>query len=257
MRGRENQPVAEPLDALTGVGTEWWSRVVEGFSRVPAVDPDPAILLAVAAVAALLSIPRPIWRWFGLFVTFVHELGHAFAAAATGQRVKGIRLRFDHSGEMRSLGRGGFPAAWAGFWGYPVPAVVGMLLVLSAFNGWAGAALSAGALILLAALLFIRNAQGFLIAVGCAGVSVLLVWFAAPPAAGYVAMCTGIALLVGAARDWFNVVSVHTGRRRNLESSDAFILYRRTGIPAPVWLTGFAVVIAASAAAAVMAALPA
>ncbi|MDN3904291.1 M50 family metallopeptidase [Arthrobacter sp. YD2] len=243
------------MELLSGIGAEWWSRVLAGFSRVPAVEPDPAVLLAVAAAAALLSIPRATWRWFGLFVTFVHELGHAFAALMTGQMVKGIRLRFDHSGEMRSLGRGGFPAAWAGFWGYPVPAVVGAALILAAFNGWAGAALSVGALILLTALVFIRNGQGFLIAIACAAVSVLLVWFAAPKVAGYVAMCMGTALLVGAARDWLNVLAVHTKRRRNLESSDAYILYRRTGVPSAVWLTGFALVIAASLAAVLLAAV--
>ncbi|MCQ2000496.1 M50 family metallopeptidase [Arthrobacter zhaoxinii] len=243
--------MAEPLD----IAGEWWNRVLAGFDRVPAVDPDPLALLLIAGAAALLSIPRGTWRWFGLFVTFVHELGHAFAALTTGQVVKGIRLRFDHSGDMRSLGRGGFPAAWAGFWGYPVPAVVGAVLVLAGLSGWSGAALSLSALVLLAALLFIRNGQGLLIAFGCAGVSVLLVWFAAPPIAGYVAMGTGIALLVGAVRDWFNVLSVHTRRRRNLESSDAYILSRRTGVPAALWLAGFALVIAASLATAVFAAL--
>ncbi|MCC9145675.1 MULTISPECIES: M50 family metallopeptidase [unclassified Arthrobacter] len=241
--------MAEALD----VAAEWWSRVLAGFGRVPAVDPDARVLLLITAVAALLSIPRGTWRWFGLFVTFVHELGHAFAALMTGQVVKGIRLRFDHSGDMRSLGRGGFPAAWAGFWGYPVPAVVGTVLVLAALGGWSGAALSASALVLLGALLFIRNGQGFVIAFGCAGISVLLVWFAAPPVAGYVAMCTGIALLVGAVRDWVNLLGVHTRRRRNLESSDAYILSRRTGVPAVVWLAGFALVIAASLATAVLA----
>ncbi|MCC9177369.1 M50 family metallopeptidase [Arthrobacter sp. zg-Y750] len=240
--------------SLPGITSEWWSRVLEGFSRGPALDPAPAVLLLVVAAAALLSIPRSTWRWFGLFVTFVHELGHAFAALMTGQVVKGIRLRFDHSGDMRSLGRGGFPAAWAGFWGYPVPAVVGAGLILAALYGWAGTALSASALVLLAALLFIRNVQGFAIAFGSALVSVLLVWFSSPVTAGYAAVCTGVALLVGAVRDWLNVVRVHT-RRRNLESSDAFILARRTGIPAAVWLAGFALVIAAAAAAALYAAL--
>ena len=224
---------------MDSVASEWWSRVVEGFSRGPAVEPEPGILLLIAAAAALLSIPRATWRWFGLFVTFVHELGHAFAALMTGQRVTGIRLRFDHSGDMRSLGRGGFPAAWAGFWGYPVPAVVGAGLIAAALHGRAGAALSVSALVLLAALLFIRNVQGFAIALGCALVSVLLVWFSTPAAAGYVAMCTGIALLVGAVRDWFNVLSVHTRRRRNLEmlpSSSAAPEFRlRSGWPVSPW----------------------
>ena len=130
----------------------WLSKVADGFTRGEPLEVAWPVLLLIAAAAALLTMPRPVWRWFGLFVTFVHELGHAFAALLTGQVVKGIELRFDHSGQMRSMGRSRFAAAWTGFWGYPVPAVIGALLIWAAFNGWAGFALSAGALILLAAL---------------------------------------------------------------------------------------------------------
>ena len=54
----------------------------------------------------------------------------------------------------------------------------------------------------------------------------------------------------GAARDWWNLVSVHTGRRRELASSDAFILAQRTGVPAVLWLGAFAAVIGGCGAAA-------
>ncbi|MET4059639.1 hypothetical protein ABIB35_001171 [Arthrobacter sp. UYP6] len=236
---------------------EWFSKVADGFIRSAPLEVAWPVLLLITAAAALLTVPRPIWRWFGLFVTFVHELGHAFAALMTGQVVKGIELRFDHSGQMRSMGRSRFAAAWTGFWGYPVPAVVGAFLIWAAFNGWAGFALSSGALILLAALLFIRNAQGLVIALGCAGVSVLLVWFASPFAVSCITLGVGIALLAGAVRDWLNVLSVHTRRRRSLQSSDAFILYQRTGLPSAIWLTGFAAVIAASFTAALWWAWPA
>lgn len=240
------------MDAGTAgsIISTWFSKVADGFSRGAPLELPLPVLLLIAAAAALLTVPRPVWRWFGLFVTFVHELGHAFAALMTGQLVKGIQLRFDHSGQMRSMGRSRFAAAWTGFWGYPVPAVVGALLVWAAFNGWAGFALSAGALVLLAGLLFIRNAQGLLIALGCTTVSVLLVWFASPNAVSYVTLGTGLALLAGAVRDWFNVLSVHTRRRRSLQSSDAFILYQRTGVPSAFWLAAFAAVIAVSVVAA-------
>ena len=240
------------MDAGTvgSVIAAWFSKVVEGFTRAAPLEVSwPAVLL-IAAAAGLLTVPRAVWRWFGLFVTFVHELGHAFAALMTGQVVKGIQLHFDHSGQMRSMGRSRAAAAWTGFWGYPVPAVVGALLVWAAFNGWAGFALSAGALILLGALLFIRNAQGLLIAGSCAAVSVLLVWFASPATVSGTTLGLGLALLAGAVRDWLNVLSVHTRRRRSLQSSDAFILYQRTGVPSALWLAAFAAVIAASAAAA-------
>lgn len=240
------------MEAATAgsVISTWFSKVADGFSRGDPLDVPLSVLLLIAAAAALLTVPRPIWRWFGLFVTFVHELGHAFAALMTGQVVKGIQLRFDHSGQMRSMGRSRFAAAWTGFWGYPVPAVVGAVLIWAALSGWAGFALSTGALVLLAALLFIRNAQGLLIAFGCAGISVLLVWFASPLAVACITLGMGIALLAGAVRDWFKVLGVHTRRRRSLQSSDAFILYQRTGVPAVFWLIAFAAVIAASAAAA-------
>ena len=102
----------------------------------------------------------------GVSVTVVHELGHAFAALMTGQLVKGIHLRIDHSGAMHSLSRRNSRAgaAWSGFWGYPAPAVVGAALVWAAYAGWSGLALSVSALLFLATLLFIRNWQGVLIA---------------------------------------------------------------------------------------------
>ena len=244
-------------DSFGDVAAQWWSRVLEGFSRGAPLEVAPQVLLLIIVCAAALTVPRAVWRWFGLFVTFVHELGHAFAALMTGQVVKGIELRFDHSGQMRSMGRSRFAAVWTGFWGYPVPAVTGAVLVWAAFSGWAGFALSAGALVLLAALLFIRNAQGFLIACGCAGVSVLLVWFASPFAVSCITLAVGVALLAGSVRDWLNVLSVHTRRRQSLQSSDAYILYQRTGVPSPFWLAAFAAVIAASAAGALWWARPA
>ena len=244
-----------PFMAGTGAsseGTGWlaelWSRITGGFVRTQGLDASPWVLLALVAGAVVLSIPRATWRWFGLYVTFVHELGHAFAALMAGHRISGIQLRFDHSGQMRSLGRGGFGAVWAGFWGYPVPAVTGLALIWAASQGWATAALSLGVLVLAAALLFIRNLQGLAIAAGCAASAVLLVWFVPAGMVAYTVVTLGIALVAGAVRDWINLLSVHTRRRHALSSSDAWILAQRTGIPAALWLTAFALVIAASAA---------
>jgi len=218
--------------------------------RSDGLDADPWLLASVAAAAVLLSVPARTWRWFGLFVTFVHELGHAFAALTAGHRITGIELRFDHSGQMRSMGRNGIGAVWAGFWGYPVPALTGLALIWAAEAGWASAGLSIGVLVLLAALIFIRNLQGAAIALGCAAAAVLLLWFVPSGLVSYVSASLGIALLVGAVRDWLNLLSVHTRRRRALQSSDAWILAQRSKVPAGVWLVLFAVVIACCIAAA-------
>jgi hypothetical protein len=227
-----------------------WDRIIDGFTR--GIPPEVGVpgLVTIVLVAVALSVPRRSWRIFGLFVTVVHELGHAAAALLTLQRVTGITLRLDHSGTTTSRGRRGWRAAFTTFWGYPVPAVVGAALVWSAATGWAAAALSVGALVLVAALVLIRNGQGVLILGGSAAASLALVWFGRPGTAGYAGLVLGLALLVGSCRDWVKVVRVHV-RRRDLGSSDAFLLQNATRVPSPVWLGAFALVIGAALAQAV------
>jgi hypothetical protein len=230
----------------SGVVDSWWQALLVGFHHGPPLRAESLTLVLIIVAAIAVSVPRMTWRWFGLYVTFVHELGHALAELTTGRFVRGIRLNLDHSGEMISRGRGRGGAAWAGFWGYPAPAVAGTAMIWAACAGWAGAAMSLGALVLLAALLFIRNLVGIAVALACAVVAQLLVVFTPPNAVAFVALSLGIALVVGSVKDWFKVAAVHV-RRGNLHSSDAHILARTTGVPAIAWLFGFAVVIAGCA----------
>jgi hypothetical protein len=226
----------------------WWQAVLRGFTTAEAPNLATSVVLGILAAAVVLSIPRATWRWFGLYVTFVHELGHAFAALMTGRVVHGLKIGLDHSGQLLSSGRGKFGAAWSGFWGYPSPAVVGVALIWSVSAGRSGAAMSIGALVLLLALIFLRNFTGIFVALLSAAIAQLLVMFAPASTVSHVVLGLGIALEVGAVRDWFKVASVHTRRRDRLASSDAYILARTTGVPSLLWLVAFAVVIAASAA---------
>ena len=221
----------------------WWDRIISGFTH--AAEPRVTLLeLALILVAAAaLAVPRITWRYFGLFSTVVHELGHAFAAMMTGQIVTGITLKMDHSGTTKTYSRGLLRSLWSGFWGYPVPAVVGAALVSAGFNGWGPAAMSVGAVVLVAAVLFIRNLTGLLILGGSIAVSAVLVLAVPPAFTGHVVIALGVALLVGSVRDMGNLLHVHFKRRDQLETSDAFILYRATGIPSPLWLLLFCGVI--------------
>lgn len=196
--------------------------------------------------AALLCIPRVTWQFFGLFITLVHELGHAFAALLTGRVLSGIRVHRNQSGTTHSSGRGGFSGVFSGFFGYPAPAIVGAALVWCVFSGYTAIALVVGGVITVLTLIFIRNLFGVLVVLVSAAVSVLLWLYATPDVQGYALLVIGTALLVGGTRAYFNVVSVHTSRRTELRSSDAYLLYQRTRVPSPVWLFLFAVVIAAS-----------
>jgi hypothetical protein len=110
-------------------------------------------------------------------------------------------------------------------------------------QGWGRAALSATVVVLLLTFLFIRNLQGVFILLGAILAVAALVVAVPADVQGHLTLAAGLALILGAVRDWWNLVSVHTTRRRELASSDAFILARRTGVPAPLWLGSFAAVI--------------
>jgi len=217
-----------------------WSTL---FTRADPIDLSPWVMLVIVGAAALVSIPRESWRVFGLFTTLVHELGHAVAAMLTGRVVRGIRIRRNHSGEALSAGSRG--AIISGLMGYPAPAIVGAGQLWAVFSGYPSIALVAGGVALLLTLLVIRNLFGVLVVLGSVAVSAAL-WFTAPAdVQSYALLVIGIALLVGSVRGLGAVIAVHTRNRGNLATSDAYLLYRRTGVPSPVWLLLFAVIIAA------------
>lgn len=212
------------------------------FARADPIDLSPWVMLVIVGAAALVSIPRESWRVFGLFTTLIHELGHAVAAMLTGRVVRGIRIRRNHAGEALSVGRGS--AVISGLMGYPAPAIVGAGQLWAVFSGYPSIALFAGGVALLLTLLVIRNLFGVLVVLGSVAVSAAL-WFTAPAdVQSYALLVLGIALLVGSVRGLGAVIAVHTRDRGNLATSDAYLLYRRTGVPSPVWLLLFAMLIA-------------
>jgi hypothetical protein len=224
------------------------------FRAAPPLDVPPAILLGILLAACALSIPRATWQYFGLFATLVHELGHAVAAMLTARMLHGIRLHRDHSGDAVTSGRGTrgtLGTVISGLFGYPAPAIVGAAQLWSVFHGYTAIALFAGGVVLVLTLLVIRNLFGVLVVAASAVVSAAL-WFYAPPTVqGYALLVLGTALLVGSVRGLATVVGVHVPHRDRLRTSDAYLLYRRTGIPSVIWLALFTVLIGAAAAAAV------
>lgn len=211
------------------------------------------MLLGILAVAAALSVPRATWQYFGLFTTLVHELGHAVAAILTGRTVRGIRIHRNHSGDAMSTGRGKFGTVVSGVFGYPAPAIVGAAQLWSVFNGYTAIALFAGGVVLLLTLVVIRNLFGVLVVVASAAASAALWLYATPEQQSYALLVLGVALLVGSVRGLATLIGVHVRRRGQLGTSDAYLLYRRTGVPSPVWLLQFAIVIGGCCVAAVSA----
>lgn len=222
----------------------WWDRIVAGFTHAPSPHVTSTELVVVILLAVAISLPRLTWRYFGLLATVTHELGHAFAALTTGQRIGGIRLGLDHSGTTTTYSRSRPAAAWSTFWGYPVPAVVGAVMVWCGFNGWGPAAMLVGTLILLVSFLFLRNGVGILITAAAVLAGALLVLFVPPVFNGHVMIVLGLALLVAAVRDLGKLANVHLRHRERLSTSDAHLLSRATSVPAAVWIVLFAAVVA-------------
>ncbi len=223
-----------------------WNTFLSSFSRtdVPAITFTE--LLLAAGIVTALSIPRRSWKYVGLLSTATHELGHAFAAVTTGQRLSGIRLRFDHSGTTTTYSRSRIAAAWSCFWGYPVPAIVGAAFVWCGFNGWGPAALAVSTLALAATLLFLRNPAGFLITGAAIAGNIALIFLVPDGFVGHVSVILGLVLLVGAVRDLIKLTHLHLRRRERLASSDAYLLYRATAIPSGLWIILFMVFVAGS-----------
>jgi len=224
----------------------FWNTFSAAFTHTNVPNITWAELLLSLAAAVVLSIPRRSWRYFGLLATATHELGHAFAALTSGQRLSGIRLRLDHSGTTTAYSRSRLAAAWSCFWGYPVPALAGAAFVWSGLNGWGPAAVAASALVLTASLLFLRNLAGFAIT-GAAIVTTGALTFLAPPTAvGHAAVIFGLALLVAAVRDLVKLTQVHLRHRDRLNTSDAYLLYRATSVPSGIWIALFTLLVAGS-----------
>lgn len=223
-----------------------WNTFISAFSRtdLPVIT-FTELMLALGIVTAL-SIPRQSWKYVGLLATATHELGHAFAAVTSGQRLSGIRLRFDHSGTTTTYSRSKLATVWSCFWGYPVPAVVGAAFVWCGFTGWGPAALAASTVALAATLLFLRNPAGFLITIAAIGGNIALIFLVPAGFAGHVSVILGLVLLVGAVRDLIKLMHVHLRRRDRLASSDAYLLYRTTAIPSVVWILLFTVLVGGS-----------
>ena len=206
------------------------------------------VLIVVAAIG--LSVPAVTWRWFGLLTTLVHELGHASVAVLTGRRVTDIHLRQNHSGSVISSGYGRVSAVISGFFGYPAPALVGTALLWLTFHGWAAPVLLGTAGLVGFSILFIRNVFGWLVVGVTAGAAGAAYAWAPAPVQDHLLFIVGVALLIGSVRDLITVVSVHIRYRDRLDTSDAYILFRHTFIPSPVWLLAFAAVIGGSVVAA-------
>ena len=135
-------------------------------------------LLGASVLTVALSYVPMAWIVvypIRLFVTFIHEAGHAIAAMLTLGQVERLHVFMDASGE--TLTRGGFPLAIASA-GYLTSTAFGAaLLVLGSHLQRAKAALTASAGLILVITAFLAGdwvtwVMGIVLALGLVGIAI-------------------------------------------------------------------------------------
>jgi hypothetical protein len=211
-----------------------WDRAVPGSAPDQGWWSLAALLAALAAVA----LP-PVWRFARLAVTIVHELGHAGVGIMLGRRFTGFVVSPDMSGHAITVGRprgaGRVLSAWAG---YPMPAIVGAVLVQIAFGGWGRTALAIALVLLVVSLVFCRSVHTVATVLVTAVIIGAVWWWGGSLGAPALVLGGGVLLLLGA---WRHLGAVMTGGRRQ---DDPQQLAQLTGVPAWAWNGTYLIVLA-------------
>lgn len=189
------------------------------------------IILTVAVVLTVLLSVFKFTRFFGYVETIIHEFGHAFIARIFGQKIAGLKLRYDTSGETLTLAKKyGIGGVFTHISGYPAPVVVGMLGVMSVFHGrefyWLWMMVFAGVWM----MFFIRNFFALI------PVFVFLgILFIGVNTGEYGAMIVTVGM--GAIMLVFGVKSLAVLWKTNPNAGDTAMLEHYTGKPRRMWLS--------------------
>ncbi|HWS56311.1 MAG TPA: M50 family metallopeptidase [Pyrinomonadaceae bacterium] len=197
-----------------------------------------SVLLWFIPYAELLTYP------FRIFVTFIHEGGHALAALLTGNSVRSLTVSVDGSGEVYSMAGGLFSRMFVSSAGYLGAMTFGALLLVLIRRTVAARYVLAGsaALILLLTVLF-----GFLAPVWnlslpglftlVAGVALPLgllaaARYAAPKVAAFLVSFLAVQCVLNAVFDLKNVLFMSALTDAH---TDAANMAAATGVPAIFW----------------------
>jgi hypothetical protein len=213
-----------------------WSRVVP--EQGVALFGTPVFIVLVAALVAVAV--DPLWRVLRLWVTLVHELGHAGIGMLCGRRFTGFVLRGDMSGHAVTVGPSrGFGRVLTTWAGYPAPGIVGAVVVWLAVRGWSAPVLTGILAVLVTAALRVRSGlTALVVAVALVGAGALW-WAGSPQLQAQVVVAVGLVLVVGGWRHLGAVLGA-----ADPAVSDPGVLTRLTRVPRLVWNTTFVVVLA-------------
>ncbi|MGI8825402.1 MAG: M50 family metallopeptidase [Chloroflexota bacterium] len=208
------------------------------------------LILAVVLVAVVGSLPFGSWALypFALFVTLVHESGHAIATLLTGGSVQSIKIAPDLSGLTTSAGGVQALIAPAGYLGATLVGVA-LLLTPLRFSRWALGALAAAPL---AAILLFHPASLFAAAwcvVFAAGL-IAAAWKLRPRLRAFLQIFLGVEAGLNAFRDLMTLLFI-SGSGAHIHT-DAENMSRALFLPPMVWAVSWTVISVALVAAALV-----
>ncbi|MGI8313449.1 M50 family metallopeptidase [Saccharopolyspora hattusasensis] len=182
-------------------------------------------------------------RWFwqaNVLTTIVHEAAHALVSLLCGGGVRQIMITSPDSGVCMyrwMVTRG--EAMVRSFAGYAMPALAGLGCAALLSNGYASWVLFAGALVMLAVLLVVRDGVSLLVVLIVGALFATVLWW------GPLWLHLGLAslvmwlLLIGEIPGVWDLVRDRFSSEVAFETDDAWSLYCNTGLPAPVWFAAW------------------
>lgn len=191
------------------------------------------LLLASGLTIILWFIPGAWWLVypFRLFVTFIHEGGHALMTLLTGGAVNGLRIHLDASGETLSVG--GFPLFIASA-GYLASTIYGASLLALCRDGKnAKAVLTITAACILGLTLFF--ARGVFSLMTGIGLAIALVFVALALSERVTHFFLGFLAIQCCLNALFDLRTLFLLSALSNTPSDAFNMARMTGVPAVFW----------------------
>lgn len=173
-----------------------------------------------------------------LFVTFLHETGHALAALATFGGVNRVDLFWDGGGMMQFQGGWRWVVWTAGYLSTTVYGSVLLLALRRERNAKRAAAVTGGLLLLITAL-FAGNPLAVLVGLGAGAGLLALSRYGQPRVTHFLMSFIAVQCLLNAFYDVRTLLFISAFD--STLDTDARFMAEATGVPAIVWAAGWAV----------------
>lgn len=198
------------------------------------------MLFYYIALGLILTRIPFIGKYFRLYTTFIHEMGHAIMALLTRGKVYQIHINPDTSGLAFTGTRGRVSRILVSIIGYPFSIIISVVMLKMVYEGNSRSVLI-GVIFFMAigTFFWVRNNFGFVWAHISIAISLVLLFYTNPTMIDiYVKTMVGIVFVESILT---TIVLFKITLRNKEQATDSKNLREATGIPEIVWSTLFLV----------------